>query len=392
MTWTRRRCLTAMLSWPAIRISSGRAAGSEPTIAKVVADVAGPLMREHGVPGLAVGVVTPRGRETFTFGVASKDTGRPVTTDTLFEIGSVSKTFTATLAAYAEARGRLDLNDPVTTLVPELKGSALDEVSLLNLATHTSGGMPLQFPDWVKSPAEMWEFYRTWKPGVEPGSSRTYANPSIGLLGLAAARAMKADFADLSERVLYPALDLQNTYLDVPAARQASYAQGYTRHDLPAQLTPGVLAEEAYGVRTTVADLTRFMEANMGRPGLDSDVARALSITHLEHFRLGPMRQALVWEQYARPVSLEDLLAGNSAEVAYRPNKVTRITPPSAPRPGAWVNKTGSTNGFGAYVAFAPGQGIGVVLLANKNYAVEARVAAAFKIMTKLAEASAPHD
>ena len=392
MTWTRRRCLTAMLSCPAIRISSAHAAGSEPPIGKAVADVAGPLMREHGVPGLALGVVTPQGRETFTFGVASKDTGRPVTTDTLFEIGSVSKTFTATLAAYAEARGQLDLNDPVTTLVPELKGSALDEVSLLNLATHTSGGMPLQFPDWVKSPAEMWEFYRTWRPSGEPGSSRTYANPSIGLLGLAAARAMKADFADLSERVLYPALDLQNTYLDVPAARQASYAQGYTRHDLPARLTPGVLAEEAYGVRTTVADLTRFMEANMGRHGLDSDVAKALSTTHLEHFRLGPMRQALVWEHYARPVTLEDLLAGNSAEVAYRPNKVTRITPPAVPRPGAWVNKTGSTNGFGAYVAFAPAQGIGVVLLANKNYPVKARVAAAFKIMTKLAEASAPHD
>jgi beta-lactamase class C len=389
MTLNRRGFLVAVLFWSSIGMSSAHAGRPETNVRKVVTDVIVPLMREHDVPGFAVGVVTPRGREIFTFGLASKDMMTPVTPETLFEVGSISKTFTATLSAYAEARGRLALSDSVTKFLPELKGGALEGVSLLNLATHTSGGMPLQFPDAVKSPTEMMEFYRTWTPSAEPGSSRTYANPSIGLLGLATARAMKADFTELMEGVLYPALGLQNTYLNVPTGKQANYAQGYTKQNVPTRLRSGVLAEEAYGVRASVTDLTMFMEANMGRVKLDADIGKAISATHVEHFRLGPMRQALIWEQYAYPVTLRDLLAGNAAEVAYKPNKVTRITLASAPQGDVWVNKTGSTNGFGAYVAFVPGKALGIVLLANKNYPVETRITAAYEIMTKLAAVGA---
>jgi beta-lactamase class C len=95
-------------------------------------------------------------------------------------------------------------------------------------------------------------------------------------------------------------------------------------------LAPGVLGEEAYGVRTSVADLTRFMEVNMGRIKLNAHVAEAITSTHVGYFQLGAMTQALVWEEYDYPVTLRDLLAGNSAEVAYKPNRVARISPPSA--------------------------------------------------------------
>ena len=70
-----------------------------------------PLMREQKIPGMAVGVTIDGQSYFFNYGVASRETQQPVTSDTLFEIGSLSKTFTATLASYAQIQGDLSLTD-----------------------------------------------------------------------------------------------------------------------------------------------------------------------------------------------------------------------------------------------------------------------------------------
>ena len=97
------------------------------------------------------------------------------------------------------------------------------------------------------------------------------------------------------------------------------------------------------------------------------------------------MTQDLVWEQYPWPVSLQTLLEGNSSAMIFNPTPVLKIDPPEAPRPDVWINKTGSTNGFGAYVAFVPVKRLGIVILANKSYPIDERVTAAYKILTALA-------
>jgi len=102
------------------------------------------------------------------------------------------------------------------------------------------------------------EYFKKWKPTYTPGTYRTYSNPSIGLLGLITARSMKEDFAALMEGKLFPALGLKNSYINVPSAQMDHYAQGYTDKDEPIRMTPGVLGEEAYGVRTTAGDMARF--------------------------------------------------------------------------------------------------------------------------------------
>ena len=96
------------------------------------------------------------------------------------------------------------------------------------------------------------------------------------------------------------------------------------------------------------------------------------------------MTQGLGWESYAYPVAIETLLAGNSLEMILEPNPANRLTPPLAPRQAAYYNKTGSTNGFGGYVAFVPSEQIGIVLLANRNYPNQARIEAAHHILTAL--------
>ena len=112
-----------------------------------------------------------------------------MTPETLFEIGSVSKTFTATLAGYALAQDKMRLDDRASQHWPALQGSRFDGISLLDLATYTAGGLPLQFPDSVqKDQAQIRDYYRQWQPTYAPGSQRRYSNPSIGLFGYLAAQ------------------------------------------------------------------------------------------------------------------------------------------------------------------------------------------------------------
>ncbi len=353
-------------------------------IKRMVQDIIHPLMRESGIPGVAVGIVADGTGYVFDYGIASKETRDPVTDDTLFEIGSLSKTFTAVLASYARVQGRLSLSDKVANALPDLRGSRFGEVSLLNLGTHTPGGMPLQVPDEVATDAQLMAYLKAWAPTYPPGTTRTYANPSIGMLGLIAAKSFDRDFSVLEKDVVFKPLGMTSTYLDVPLAEQGRYAQGYTKQDVPIRMAPGPLAAEAYGIRTTAGDMLRFIEANLDPTDGGTPLQKAIRATHTGYFTVGGMTQDLIWEQYPYPVAIETLLAGNSAKIAYEPNPVTAIVPPSPPHGDVLINKTGSTNGFGAYVAFVPARKLGIVILANKNYPVEARVKAAYAILTKL--------
>lgn len=150
-----------------------------------------------------------------------------------------------------------------------------------------------------------------------------------------------------------------------------------------------MLAEEAYGVKTTRKDLLRFVEAQLGIVETDDKVTQAMATTRASHYRVGAMTQAMVWEQYRYPVALDDLddlLAGNSSKMALETHPVEPIEPLLALQAEVWINKTGSTNGFGAYVAFLPAKQIGIVTLANRYYPNEARVKLAYRIINELAD------
>ncbi|MNN14728.1 Beta-lactamase [compost metagenome] len=186
------------------------------------------------------------------------------------------------------------------------------------------------------------------------------------------------------EKTLFPAFGLKRTYIRVPKPAMADYAWGYTKDGKPARVTPGVLDSEAYGVKTTSADMIRFVEANMAPAGLDDKMQRAIATTRTGYFRAGGMVQGLGWEMYAYPTPVSAILAGSSPQMVFEANKVDRLEPPQAPGANVLVNKTGSTNGFGAYVVFVPAKRIGLVMLGNKNMPVPARVEAAYHILTVL--------
>ena len=351
---------------------------------KSIADAAvTPIMEKNGIPGMAVAISVDGEDHLFNYGVASKDTHRPVDAATLFELGSISKTFTVTLSAYAEVTGHLSLSDKVSEYLPSLNGRPFGEVALMNLGTHTAGGFPLQLPEEVKTEQQLLSYLEAWRPSYTAGMQRTYANPSIGMLGYITAKAMGQSFENLMQDRLFPALGLGSTFIVIPDARVDDYAQGYKRSGDPARMTAALLSSEAYGVKSTAADMIHFVDANMGLAELDGNFRKAVTNTHIGYFHVGSMTQGLIWEEYSYPTTLQTLIDGNS-KAMLKTIPASEITPPMKPRKDVWINKTGSTNGFGAYVAFIPERKLGIAILANKNYPNEDRVTLAYKILTAL--------
>jgi beta-lactamase class C len=344
-----------------------------------------PLMAQYGVPGMAIAVTVNGKAMFFNYGVASKEKNTPVNQQTLFELGSVSKTFTATLAGYAQALGKLELDDHPDKYLPQLKGSPIAAATLLDLGAYAAGGLPLQVPDQVKDDTQLLAYLRDWKPEAAPGVTRRYSNPSIGLLGRATAIALKESFSDAAEKTLFPALGMKHTYTHVPAAAMAHYAWGYDKTDSPVRVRPDVLDMEAYGVKSSTSDLIRYVQLNIDPTQLKGPIRGALESTHVGYFQIGDMVQGLGWEQYRSPLALQRLVDGNSSKMSGETNPATKFTSPQAPRPGTLFNKTGSTRGFGSYVAFIPEKKTGIVMLSNKFYPNAERIKAAYAILEQLA-------
>ncbi|WP_420816059.1 class C beta-lactamase [Paraburkholderia phosphatilytica] len=358
----------------------------EHSLQRTVDEAVQPIRQQYGVPGIAVGVTVGGKHYFYNYGVASKDTRDPITPQTLFEVGSFSKTITATFACYAAERGALSLTDTASHAYPPLRGTSFDHVRLVNLGTHTSE-LPLFEPDSVTNDEQMMAFLHDWKPDHPVGTFRRYSNPGIGMLGYIAAHSMNVNFDDAVQNTLLPQLGMTHTYLQVPPAAMHEYAQGYTKDDKPIRLHPGALASEAYGIRTGTADIVRFLDVNMQVAHVDDPLQRAIACTHTGYFSTGPFVQDLIWEQYPYPVDLKTLQTGNGPDMLYKGTRATELTPPLPPQQDALLNKTGSTNGFSTYVAFVPARQIGVVILANKSYPIEARVNAVYRILTSLAGA-----
>ena len=216
--------------------------------------------------------------------------GLPLGDDVLFEIGSVTKTFTATLLADMVRRGEVALDDPVTKhLPPDVKvpTRAGRPITLVDLATHTSGlpGLPTNIaPGNIKNPYADYsvrmldEFLAAYQLPRDIGVQYEYSAVGLGLLGRALSHRLgKTWEAALIERVLAP-LGMASTRVRLDARLRARLAVG---HDDSATPTPNwdIPALPAMGaLRSTAKDLARYLAANMD--STSRPLGRAMAMAH----------------------------------------------------------------------------------------------------------------
>ncbi|WP_062213166.1 serine hydrolase [Streptomyces sp. NBRC 109706] len=287
----------------------------------------------------------------------------------LFEIGSVSKTFTALALARLVVRGALDWERPLATLlppeaeVPERDGRA---VTLGQLACHTSGlprlprGLLPRAP-WDASdpyarcqePALLEELARTRLKST-PGRRFRYSSFGAGLLGLALARHTGGGYDALIQREICAPLGLRDTRVALDEERSARLVPGHSYRGRPRPNWDLADLAGAGGLHSTPADMLRFAVAQLG--DTSGELAEAIALTHTTGARV------------------------HRAHTAHPGLYGTRL-PASAGR-HAVLFHNGRTAGYHTLLALAPARQAAVVLLSARARSVDR---AGFGLLTRLA-------
>lgn len=380
----RFKKISCLLLPPLFIFSTSIYAGNTPKdqeIKKLVDQNFKPLLEKYDVPGMAVGVIQNNKKYEMYYGLQSVQDKKAVNSSTIFELGSVSKLFTATAGGYAKNKGKISFDDTPGKYWKELKNTPIDQVNLLQLATYTSGNLALQFPDEVQTDQQVLTFFKDWQPKNPIGEYRQYSNPSIGLFGKVVALSMNKPFDQALEKTIFPALGLKHSYVNVPKTQMQNYAFGYNQENQPIRVNPGPLDAPAYGVKSTLPDMLSFIYANLNPQKYPADIQRAINETHQGRYQVNTMYQALGWEEFSYPATLQTLLDSNSEQIVMKPNKVTAISKEPSVK---MYHKTGSTNGFGTYVVFIPKENIGLVMLTNKRIPNEERIKAAYAVLNAI--------
>ncbi len=327
--------------------------------------------REAHVPGMAWGIVVDGVLvHAATHGVQDVTTGTPVTTDTVFRIASMTKSFTAVAILALRDDGKLALDDLAETYVPELKALAYPtsdspRLTIRHLLTHATG-----FPEdnpWgdqqlALTDDEMTALLRQGIPfSNPPGVAYEYSNYGFALLGRIVSRASGMPYRDyLRSRVLQP-LGLSATTLDAPAVPRDRVAHGYRWEDDRWKEEPP-LPDGAFGAMggmlTSLEDLARYVawmtDAWPPRDGPD----------------IGPLRRASrremqqVWRTAPASVrrSADGALLLNAGGYGYglRVSQTCEF--------GHVVAHSGGLPGFGSQMRWLPDYGIGLVAMGSLTY------------------------
>ena len=241
-------------------------------------------MSEQNVPGIAVAVVD--GNHVLWaqgFGYADRDRQTPVTLNTVFSVQSMSKLFTATAVMRAVQDGKVDLDVPITTYLPDFTvNSAFEQhperkITLRMLLSHTAGFTheapvgnnyvldPGSFEEHVKSIEDTWLRYPV-------GTGYAYSNLGIDLAGYILEKVYGKPFAQvMNDQVLAPVGMGHSTFDRAAIEATADRAIGYTAMGIPSPMVD-VPMTAAGGLYASISDLARFLSFQLGGGTIDGRV------------------------------------------------------------------------------------------------------------------------
>ena len=274
------------------------AADASPLL-RTVSDAVVAAMKASLVPGVAIGILAGNREEHATFGLASLSSMLPVTPETLFQIGSISKTVTATAVWRLIDEGVLDLDAPVRTYIPEL--TLMDEdvaerVTVSNLLDHSAGWYGDEGFDTGENDDALERYVAERLPQLPQifplGEFSSYNNAAFTLLGRLIEVTTGTTYHAAIRSLLLDPLGLDDSLLDHDEVLQRPYADGHAALLINGQVSVAVQTplwiprsvDPAGGIWSTTSDLVRYARFHMDRTAIagDANIVQPESLAQMQ--------------------------------------------------------------------------------------------------------------
>jgi CubicO group peptidase (beta-lactamase class C family) len=331
--------------------------GEAPNVIERVSTVVREQMSKWSVPGLSLAIANGADVAYEPYGIASIATQQPVRKDTLFQIGSISKIFTTTLIMTLVDEGKVDLDTPVITWVPDLPltdGTARTSITLRHLVTHMSGFYGDRFDDHGRGDdalARKVAAFYDLRQQTAPGELWTYCNAGFDLAGRVAEIVGQDTFENLMRKRVFDPLQLDSITYFADEAIRHPVSVGHESINGTDELTisdPWPIprcSNPAGGISATSEHLVRFARMHMNDGALDG-----VRVISAESARLMRSYQATAEGAY-------------TWGLGWRRSSIDNV---------AMVGHGGATNGFTAKLLLVPERNFIVVALTNHDHGSQA--------------------
>ena len=320
------------------------------TIDSAVDHIARSYIDKVNTVGLSIGIVKSGTAGVYGYGATTKSSGVIPDADAIFEIGSISKTFTATLLAYYVGEHKVSLNDPVTKYLPDdiAANKELQKVTLQMLANHTSG-LP-RLPDNLLNAftdmsnpyksynlEKLYKYLKNCKLQSVPGEKYAYSNLGAGLLGTILAEVSGKTYEQMITDIICTPLGMSSTSTRATGTLAERYVAVHNDKGEQVPMWDMNVLAGAGAIRSTVHDMVLYVRANMQQQS--GKLPQAMELTHKITYDK-EMAVGLGWHIVKEPT------------------------------PVYWHN--GGTGGCSSIVLFDPQKQIAVVVLSNAAESADA--------------------
>jgi len=331
---------------------------------KIVRQEINAFMQKNAIPGVAVEMYINGEPHSYYFGYAKPTKKVPITKNTIFELGSISKIMTSLLLAQEIDAAKMQLDDSVTKFLPTLP-KKFAEITLQDLATHTAG-LPVNPPAFVATQASLQKYLQTLNPTLIE-DKWIYSNIGMGLLGEALVNATHKNANQLYRQKILAQLKMQPIAFEVPSKLKRYYAQGYDKTGQAASPVHLTALASAFGIKASAEDMQHFLRAAIGLPGTPDRIFYPMRMTQSAYVVLPNQMQGLGW--LIHPINSDEKIDALLDEPAmnFKPVSIASIYDKPIFHGDVLIDKTGATDGFRSYIALIPNKKSGIVILANKQ-------------------------